>query len=327
MCSSKARTATGTLQPPRIVHVLPWSVDTTVLALWSVFRQVDAGNTHSPLVSTSGLHIITPSVTRTGCLPFRLLGLRLGRLQAPHAADGGLVSLGLSPEHAELAIGRHPEFRIEGAQRAVAVGVHDQHLTPSGAMVAAGAEHHVVVLVLAGRLARVPVRPNPSAGRDGHAGDALKGPVGDRVLRLRRADVFRRSEKHRFRAKAGERDEGKRDEGANARGCGATNACSRRSRVGKAGRWDMSVSPCLSSAWRVVLLQFRFLTRHRVRPDSWYVLKGKAAIPSAPSANLTWLWQFVGTRRWAWAQTYRIQFSRHGSAHANRVPRKLILYV
>ncbi len=46
--------------------MFPASSDTTIFALASVARQVEAGSTHSPEERTRGLHIMTPSVTRTG---------------------------------------------------------------------------------------------------------------------------------------------------------------------------------------------------------------------------------------------------------------------
>jgi hypothetical protein len=144
--------------------------------------------------------------------PLGLLFVRLVGLDAPHAADRGLVALGLCPEQTELAVRTHPEFRIEGPHRSVAVGIDDQHFLPSRSVVAAGAEHDVVVVVLAGRHAGVPVGPQPPAGRDGHARDALKGPIGRRMLRLRRTDVLRRREEGRFRGERGKTDQVRGDE-------------------------------------------------------------------------------------------------------------------
>jgi len=60
----------GTLQPPRTVQVLPLSHETTIWALLSCSRHLEMGNTHSPVESVSGLHIITPSPILRGWLHF-----------------------------------------------------------------------------------------------------------------------------------------------------------------------------------------------------------------------------------------------------------------
>src|SRR4051794_32833538 len=49
MCSSNWRSFTGTLQPPRTVHVLPLSEEMTIWALLSCSRQFEIGSTHSPV--------------------------------------------------------------------------------------------------------------------------------------------------------------------------------------------------------------------------------------------------------------------------------------
>ena len=203
MCSSNWRTSFGTLQPPRRVQVLPASVETMNCALSSCSPHWEIGSTHSPEESASGLHIITPSPMRRGCDHVGCAASGSLGLDAPHAEFGiAPAFFHLRPEEKQPAIRRHPQFGIETAHRPARIGINGQHFLPRRAVIAAGAEHDVVVEVLRRRHARIPSGPEPALRRDGHARDAGEGAVRHRMLRQRRTEMLRwlQAMEHRRRA-------------------------------------------------------------------------------------------------------------------------------
>ena len=124
--------------------------------------------------------------------PLRLRGIGLACFDAPNAQLGITPPLfHLRPKEEQPSIRRHPKFRIETANGTTRIGIDGEHFVPCLAIIAAGAEHDIVIQVLTRCDTRIPRGPESSSRRDCHARDAGEGTVRHRLIGTRWTEMKR----------------------------------------------------------------------------------------------------------------------------------------